>query len=145
MDGRHESRRCTEKKLTLEYPKHRFTPEDLLHFIESTEFTGTWAVMGLDDEEDLESLQLCIMANPKGDLIPGTGGLRKHDHAFGEWADDKGEITVYYGYFEDYGIVYLVCVEESGGDLAFSQEERGAIRESLVKVKRELDRLKTIR
>lgn len=138
--------RCVQKKITLAYPQHKFTPEDLIHFIESSEFTATWTAMGLDDENDLTSIQLCIMAHPKGDaLIPGTGGLRKHHHSFGDWAINKSDVTVYYAYYEMYGIVYLACVDEAAEEIEFEADEKAAIRESLIEVKRELDRLKTIR
>ena len=137
--------RCTQKKITLEYPKHYLTPEDLLVFIESHEFTASWSDMGMDDEDDLESLQLCIMANPLGDgEIDGAGGLRTHSHSF-DWDSSKPTITAYYGYFADFGIVYFTCVEEAGEPVEFSMTEKVAIRESLIKVKRELDRKQTIR
>jgi hypothetical protein len=143
MDGR--IGHCTQKNLTLIYPKHCFNPEDMLHFIESTDFMATWDQCGFDLEDDLESLQLCIMANPLGDVeIEDTGGLRKHEHSF-DWADDKDNVTAYYAYFEEYGIAYMCCLDPDAGDLMFTNEERMAIRESLANVKRELDRVKRIR
>jgi hypothetical protein len=44
--------KCKVRKATLAYPKHRFSPEDLLNFIESSEFTAQWESLGLDDDED---------------------------------------------------------------------------------------------
>lgn len=137
--------RCIEKKITLEYPKHRFTPEDLLHFIESTGFTEAWSKLGLDDEDDLTSLQLCIMAHPQGDAqIRGAGGLRKHRHAFGDWGIKKPDVTAYYTYFEDYGIVYLACLDRQAEDVTFSRSEKAAIRDSIAEVGKELARVRTI-
>ena len=55
-----------------------FDPEDLLHFVELDEFIDDWKSLGLDDEADLFSLQMAIMADPRGSpVIEGTGGLRK--------------------------------------------------------------------
>lgn len=131
--------------ITFTYPKHRFQPEDLLHFIESSSFTESWAAAGLDDEDDLTSLQLCIMANPYGDeVISGTGGLIRHCHSF-DWASDKRTVDVYYAYFEDYGIVYLDCLDELAEGIVFSKLQRAQIRESLVRVRREIQRRRTIR
>jgi hypothetical protein len=141
MDGR-----CTQRTIALAYPGHKFKPEELLFFIESTVFTAEWSARGLDDEDDLESLQICIMVNPKGDggQIPGTGGLRKHRHDFAE-ESNKDAVTAYYAHFEEYGIVYLVCIDEQAEELVFSQSQREAIREQLVAIRKELDRLKTVR
>lgn len=140
--------RCTQKKITLTFPKHHsFTPEDLLNFVEASEFTSTWSSLGLDDEDDLESLQLCIMANPKGDApIDGTGGLRKHCHSF-DWKGNSKvtAITAYFAYFEDYGIVYLACLDERAEDLEFTPADKDRIRKSLVVVEKELEQRKTVR
>ena len=43
-----------------------FDPEDLLHFVELDEFIDDWRSLGLDDEADLFSLQMAIMADPRG-------------------------------------------------------------------------------
>lgn len=139
------ARGCRHQRMTLAYPQHRFTPEDLLHFIESTEFSEGWDELGLDDEDDLASLQLCIMAHPAGDrLIEGTNGLRLHTHKL--WSANKREVTVYYAYFEDFGIVYLVCVDgHAERNLAFSDEQRAGFRAVLNRVQVELERLQTIR
>jgi len=46
-------------------------------FIQTEEFIKNWAHLGLDDD-DLRKLELEIMKNPHvGDVIPGTGRLRK--------------------------------------------------------------------
>lgn len=46
-------------------------------FIEVPLFTKKWKELGLTDE-DLRDLQNILLQNPKsGDVIQGTGGLRK--------------------------------------------------------------------
>jgi len=75
----------------------------------------------LDDEDDLLSLQLCIMAQPHGDgEIPDTGGCKTHTHCF-DWDNNKPVLTAFYGYFEEFGVVYMTCVEE-GGPVEFSTD-----------------------
>ena len=46
-------------------------------FIEVPTFTKKWQALGLTDE-NLKNLQAALLKNPKaGDVIQGTGGLRK--------------------------------------------------------------------
>ena len=46
-------------------------------FIELPEFRKAWSSLGLNDE-DLNELEIFLTINPDhGDVIPGTGGLRK--------------------------------------------------------------------
>ena len=52
------------------------------------------------------SLQLCIMVQPRSNAIAGTQWLYRHRHVFQHRKDGKS-VVVYYGYFEDFGIVYL--------------------------------------
>src|SRR4051812_23893169 len=92
---------CSHRKIRLAYPKHLPAPEDLLHFIESTRFTDVWSELGLDDEHDLESLQLCIMVHPDGDQeVEGTNGLRIHRHYLHRSSGVRA-ITVYYSHYAD--------------------------------------------
>jgi hypothetical protein len=130
----------------LQYPKHAFAPEDLLHFIESTVFTKRWEELGLDDDEDLTALQLLIMLSPaKPPLIRGTGGLRKMRFSAPESKVGKsGGFRVCYVYFEEYGIVYLVYVYTKHEKDELDAGERNAIRKYIQREKVALDRLKTI-
>ncbi len=138
---------CSHRKIHLAYPKHWPTPEDLLNFIEAVEFSAEWARLGLDEEDDLVSLQLCIMSCPNGDdVIEGSNGLRRHrHHIHGRRPSGVKAVTVYYGYFPDFGVVYLNCVEEGREKLQFSEDDLAMIAGSLRKVEQELERLKTIR
>jgi hypothetical protein len=78
--------------------------EELLYFIETTEFTKSWEKLGLDDEDDLLALQLSIMAAPRrSPIIKGTGGLRKLRFAPAAWkVGARGAVRVCYVYFEEY-------------------------------------------
>lgn len=131
-------------KLALKYPKHRFDPVDLLNFVESTEFTQQWSILGLDHDEDLTSLQLCIMAHPFGDsAIEGSGGLLVHTHSFAGKKDPDSCVTVYYAYFEEHGCAHLNFVDSSAKPVEFSESQLDEIRLSLARVKKYLDRLRT--
>ena len=135
----------SHRKICLAIPKHWPAPEDLLNFIESTEFTSDWTALGLDDEDDLISLQLCIMSHPEGDgIVSGTNGLRVHRHHF-QRASGIRSVTAYYAYFPDFGIVYMNCLDSTLEKLRFSQEELIAINQAIREVEVELERLKTIR
>lgn len=133
-------------RLKYRYPKHALSPEDLLHFIESTGFTRQWEALGLDAEEDLTALQLFIMSFPRGyPVIQGTGGLRKLRFSPPEGKSGKsGGFRVCYVFFEDYHIVYLVCVYDKHRKDDLSTAEKNAIRIHISRQKAALDRRKTI-
>lgn len=135
---------CSHRTISLRYPKHLPAPEDILNFVESTDFSADWAALGLDDEDDMVSLQLCIMSHPEGDVVvPGTNGLRVHRHYF-ERAAVKS-VTVYYAYFPDFGVVYMNCLDTSKERMKFAPEDVTAINDAIQEVESELERLKTIR
>jgi hypothetical protein len=136
---------CKCKKMTLVYPRHRFSPEELLDFIEHQQFTAHWDSLGLNDDEDLSSLQLCIMANPRGDeAIEGVDYLHRHEHFFHHDAAVKA-VTVYYAFFKDYGIAYLHCLDERAGRTQFTEENKAVLTKAVQAMYAELVRLKTIR
>lgn len=57
---------------------------------------------------DLDSMEAAIIANPQvGDVIKGTGGLRKARFAYGGAGRRGGGRTVYYALAKD-GVVYLL-------------------------------------
>ena len=56
-------------------------------FIETPSFTKRWFALGFNDD-DLAELQQFLIKNPNaGDMMVGTGGLRKLRFAF----EDKGK------------------------------------------------------
>ncbi|MBI1309783.1 hypothetical protein GC176_00635 [bacterium] len=92
--------------ITLTYPKHRLSPEDLLTFVEMPGFWEDWQCCGRDDE-DLHTLQITIMAQPDvGTPISGAERLCEvHCQASPE---SETLMTVRYVYFEEYSMVLLV-------------------------------------
>ena len=103
-------------KMTFVYPGHTLDPESLLLFTDTTWFENDWRDLGLNDEEDLASLQLTVMCSPDGHpLIKGTGGLRKLRFAPPGWNRGKrGALRVCYTHYEEFGHVLLVAVYPKG-------------------------------
>jgi len=129
------------QRVHLHYPKHIVSPEDLLHFIETTVFTSSWADLGLNDEDDLTALQLSIMCSPKAcPVIPGTGGLRKMRYTPPDAKIGKrGGYRVCYVYFEDYWTVLLVCIYDKHQKDDLTASEVRAIRNYLLRARKALE------
>jgi hypothetical protein len=113
----------------------------LLDFIELKPFTNAWDSLGLDDDA-LTALQLAIMVDPTtGDVIPGTGGLRKMRFAPHAWHQGKrGALRVCYVYFAEYGIVLLVIVYAKSEKDDLSHAEKTTIRDLIERQEKELSR-----
>lgn len=78
-------------------------------FIETPWFTKQWYDLGFDGDA-LTSLQDIIIHDPcTGDLIPGTGGVRKLRFAF-LGRGKRGSARVCYVDFEAYETVHLITV-----------------------------------
>lgn len=100
--------------------------EDWLTFIHTPEFDEEWDELGLDDE-DLARLQSVILANSEaGDLIAGTGGLRKLRFA-PEGKGKSGGCRVCYASFPKYGIVILTLVYGKRAKADLTLADRKAI------------------
>jgi hypothetical protein len=118
-------------KYTLTYPKHWFNPEEWLTFVEGDGFLESWHNLSLSDD-DLQTLQVTIMVNPKAPVIPGTGGLRKL--RFGQSKRSRGKrggARVLYVYFEEVGIVLLVAAYDKREKDNFPPKYRKAYREMI--------------
>ncbi|QTF94459.1 type II toxin-antitoxin system RelE/ParE family toxin [Halomonas sp. BM-2019] len=76
-----------------------------MEFIETPTFTRQIKVLATDDE--LKELQRTLIAQPdKGDLIQGTGGLRKIRMAVGNQGKQGGARVIYFLATNE--IIYLV-------------------------------------
>lgn len=76
-------------------------------FVEVPSFRAAWKAMGLSDA-DLRRLQEELLANPEiGDMMRGTGGVRKMRFAF-EHRGKSGSIRVIYVDFEMQEKLYLL-------------------------------------
>ena len=101
-------------------------------FVELPLFRSKWDDLGLNDS-DLRRLQLELLEDPKvGDVMKGTGGVRKMRFAF-EHRGKSGGVRVIYVDFEVYEKIYLLT--------AYTKNER----ENLTKVERnEIKKLITV-
>ena len=124
---------------TLIYPEHALRPEDLLNFVELDWFVDSWGDLKLSDQ-DLSALQILIMGSPKsGDVIPGTGGLRKLRYSPEGWDTGKrGALRVCYVYFEKYGIVLLCLVFRKSELDNLSEAGKKAVRTAIKRIEKQL-------
>jgi hypothetical protein len=96
-------------------------------FIEVPSFTQKWFSMGLTDK-DLAKLQAVILDNPDaGDVMEGTGGLRKLRFAVGNRGKSHG-VRVCYVDFLTYEKIYLIHVFSKNEKDNLSESERNSIK-----------------
>jgi hypothetical protein len=91
------------------------------------EFEKQWNRMNLTDD-DLKRLQYELLANPqKGDLVQGTGGLRKIRFAF-ENRGKSGSLRVVYVDFAAYEKIFLITAYPKNEKDNLTDSERNNIR-----------------
>ncbi|UNC93511.1 type II toxin-antitoxin system RelE/ParE family toxin [Candidatus Contubernalis alkaliaceticus] len=106
-------------------------------FIMMPEFDKMWAKMGLNDEE-LKSLQLEILSNPKsGEVIRGTGRLRKMRFAL-EGKGKSSSIRVLYVDFVIFEKVYLITAYPKSQKDNLSEAERNDIKKLIALLEKTL-------
>ena len=94
-------------------------------FVMLPEFDKNWASMGLNDN-DLRRLQEELLFNPeKGDVMQGTGGLRKLRFAF-EGQGKSGSVRVCYVDFVIYRSIYLITAYPKSEKENLSKSERSS-------------------
>jgi hypothetical protein len=107
-------------------------------FIMMPEFDKMWAKIGLNDE-DLKSLQLEILSNPKaGVVIRGTGGLRKMRFAL-EGKSKSSSVRVLYVDFVIFEKVYLITSYHKSQKINLSEAERNNIKKQIALLERTLN------
>ncbi len=90
------------------------------------EFDRRWKTMGLDDN-DLRRLQEELLLDPeKGDVMQGTGGLRKLRFAF-EGKGKSGSVRVCYVDLAVYESIYLITAYPKSEKDNLSKAERNNI------------------
>ena len=96
------------------------------------EFDRKWTEMGLTDKE-LKALQEELTINPsKGDVMKGTGGLRKIRIAF-EGREKSGSARVCYVDFIVYERIYLITAYSKDEKDNISKSERNEVKK-LIKI-----------
>src|SRR4051812_30829505 len=103
-----------------------------LTLIQLTTFAAKWSKLGLTDE-DLRSLEGLFLANPEaGDVIPGTGGLRKIRFAPPTWhTGNRGGSRVIYAFIVAGEAVYLFTLYGKNERTDLSADEKKVFRQLL--------------
>lgn len=133
------NRRPARKRAVLGYPSHWFKPEELLSFIELRCFTRRWEQLELSDL-DLEALQVIVMLQPRGgDVVEGTGGLRKMRFAReGSARGKSGGLRVCYAYIEEVATVILALVYQKGEKDDLNASEKAALAAAIERIRQSL-------
>lgn len=106
-------------------------------FIELPIFKSRWEALGLN-EEDLLRLQIELLADPKaGDVMQGTGGVRKMRFAF-EHRGKSGGVRVIYVDFEVYEKIYLLTAYTKNEKDDLTKEERSEIKQLIEVLEQQL-------
>ena len=108
-------------------------------FVMLPEFDRKWKEIGFTDIE-LKTLQEELTINPnKGDLMQGTGGLRKIRVAF-EGRGKSGSARVCYVDFAVYERIYLITAYTKNEKDNLSKEERNNVKKLVEFLKNTIDR-----
>ncbi|MGH8683451.1 MAG: hypothetical protein ACREVP_18285 [Burkholderiales bacterium] len=92
-------------------------------FVEVPNFTKR--VTGLLDDEDYRKLQAALIANPElGDLIRGTGGLRKARWSAKGRGKRGGVRVIYYWITRRYQVLMLLIYPKSARDDLTADERK---------------------
>ena len=106
-------------------------------FIELPIFKSRWEALGLN-EEDLLRLQIELLAAPKaGDVMQGTGGVRKMRFAF-EHRGKSGGVRVIYVDFEVYEKIYLLTAYTKNEKDDLTKKERSEIKQLIEVLEQQL-------
>lgn len=106
-------------------------------FIETPSFTKKWFALGFDDE-DLAELQQFLIKNPDaGDMMPGTGGLKKLRFAF-EGRGKSGSARVCYVDFAAFEKNYLIQVFSKDEKTNLTQKEKNDVKNVIKILKKEV-------
>lgn len=95
-----------------------------------TSFEKAWKLLGFMDD-DLRRLQKELLQNPKtGDVIRGTGRLRKMRFAF-EHRGKSGSTRVCYVDFEIKEVIYFLAVFAKNEQENLTKEERNILKKKI--------------
>lgn len=100
----------------------------MIRFIETPVFTRQ--IVELLDDEEYARFQTALVLRPDlGDLIPGSGGLRKVRWSErGRGRGKRGGVRVIYYWYESGGLVYLLFGYSKTGRDDLTVEQKRALR-----------------
>ena len=103
-----------------------------LTLVQLSAFAAKWSKLGLSDA-DLRSLEGMLLDDPEaGDVIAGTGGLRKLRFAPPAWHTGKrGACRVIYAFIDSADTVYLFTLYTKNQQADLSPEEKKTVRQVL--------------
>jgi hypothetical protein len=108
-------------------------------FVMMPEFDKQWRKMGLD-EQDLKRLQEQLLLKPTaGEVISGTGGLRKIRFPF-EGQGKSGSVRVVYVDFAVYEIIYLIFAYPKSKKDSLTKDEKNNIKKMIEHIEKSLNR-----
>ena len=106
-------------------------------FVQLSQFIRQWKNLGCDDD-DLRELEEYLCLRPDhGNVVIGTGGLRKIRWKFGS-GGKRGGMRVLYVDFPELEILYLLYAKTERVDL--SKKEATEVRKMIIALKDELRR-----
>ena len=106
-------------------------------FVQLSQFTRQWKGLGCDDD-DLRELEEFLCLRPDhGDVVIGTGGLRKVRWRFGS-GGKRGGMRVLYVDFPAFEKLYLLGAYTKSVRVDLSKKEAAEVRKLIVALKGEL-------
>src|SRR5438270_491064 len=111
---------------------HDESPKRLLSFVETRAFQSAWSGCGLT-LEDMYDLQTALLLGPNaGQVILGTGGLRKLRFAPARAGRGKsGAYRVCYVHFAAHGLILLVAVYPKNAKADLTDDDKKRIRKAI--------------
>lgn len=108
-----------------------------IEFIETPTFTRQIQAIASDD--DLKELQRVLIAQPdKGDLVQGTGGLRKIRMATGHQGKQGGARVIYF--LATIERIYLILAYPKGAKESWTSSEKAELKKLTQRLKAEASR-----
>lgn len=99
-------------------------------FVQTKVFTREWEALGFTDK-DLRRLENELLQNPKiGDVIKGTGRMRKMRFAF-EGRGKSGSTRVCYVDFEIQEVIFLLAIFAKNDIENLSKAERNYLKQQI--------------
>lgn len=99
-------------------------------FIQTNQFSREWDRLGLNDN-DLRRLEYILLKNPKtGNVIPGTGKLRKMRFSYMH-GGKSGGVRVCYVDYVIYDTIYLVTLYPKNEKENLTMKERSDIKRAI--------------
>ena len=105
-------------------------------FIEVPLFSKRWAELGLTDDELFQLQNLLLTYPEKGDMIQGSGGIRKIRFPLPH-KGKQGSVRVCYVDFSEYETVYFITAYAKSQKENISKDEKAVLRDLVKALKRE--------